>query len=158
MHTKLITVISGGQTGVDRAALDVALELGIACGGYCPKGRIAEDGVIEKKYPLKELDSSNYIDRTLQNVLHSDGTLIIYNDVLEGGTLLTLEFCRKHNKPYLKIDVAQYSPQQAAPKIEDFMRNNNIKVMNVAGPRASKQSSIYDQSKDILKASFAFNC
>ena len=99
-------IISGGQTGVDRAALDIAIDLGIPHGGYCPKGRRAEDGIIPSKYNLTEHSSVQYIDRTLENVLSSDGTLILHIGKISNGTALTKEFCIQSEKPILIINLA----------------------------------------------------
>ena len=98
-------IISGGQTGVDRAALDVALELGIPCGGWCPKGRKAEDGPIDPKYPLKETKSTQYHFRTIANVMEADATLILTSGIPTGGTAFIIEVALKHKKPYLVIDL-----------------------------------------------------
>ncbi len=84
-------IISGGQTGVDRAALDVAIELELPCGGWCPRGRLAEDGTVPDRYPLQETRSAEYAERTERNVIDSDGTLIIATRPLTGGTALTVE-------------------------------------------------------------------
>lgn len=93
-------IVSGGQTGVDRGALDAAIFLGIAHGGWCPQGRLAEDGTIPPRYELTETNSSKYPIRTQQNVIDSDGTLILYAGELQGGTSLTLRFARERNKPW----------------------------------------------------------
>jgi hypothetical protein len=130
-------IISGGQTGVDRGALDAALQAGFPCGGWCPAGRKAEDGVIPLRYPLQEVTSTNYPDRTLRNVRDSDGTLILYASVLSGGTRLTAELCRREHKPVQLIDAAQVSPARAAQTVADFVRRETIRVLNVAGPRES---------------------
>src|SRR5262249_12024578 len=99
-------LVSGGQSGVDRAALDIALELGIPCGGWCPKGRKAEDGAIPERYPLTETTSGDYRQRTRWNVRDSDGTLILAWGEPTEGTLLTLTACRDAGKPHLVIDLA----------------------------------------------------
>ena len=100
-----IKIISGGQTGVDRAALDVSIKFGIKHGGYCPKGRLAEDGMIPLKYTLEEINSSDYSERTLKNIQKSDGSLIIYCGSLYGGTKMTKEYCNVHNKPVFEINL-----------------------------------------------------
>lgn len=143
-------IISGGQTGVDRAALDVALEHGVPCGGFCPKGRQAEDGVINPRYPLKEIEQG-YRQRTLLNVMHSDATLIIYNDLLSGGTEQTLKFCIQHEKPYKLVDMALATKELAANAISKFLRDFNVSTLNVAGPRASGEPRAYDYTRRVLE-------
>jgi len=147
-------IISGGQTGVDRAALDAALEIGVEIGGWCPKGRLAEDGVIPDKYPLKEMPSPSYKQRTLKNVIHSDGTAIIYFAKPSGGTEQTIAFCIKEKKPYLLIDADEIPIAKAAGKIEQFMNQNSISILNVAGPRASSESKGYDYTKQLIMRVF----
>ena len=143
-------IISGGQTGVDRAALDAALDNQFRCGGYCPKGRKAEDGVIDKKYPLTELSSDNYIHRTLENVLSSDCTLIIYNDELEGGTALTKKFCFENNKPFCEISAHKYNSVAASKLAYKFISEHNAKNLNIAGPRSSKWSDGYQYTYECV--------
>lgn len=150
--TTPFTIVSGGQTGVDRAALDAALSRGIPCGGWCPAGRIAEDGVLPARYPLRELEGSGYIERTRANVIDSDGTAIIYAGVLEGGTERTMHFCVEHGKPYLLINGDEIAPQRAAERIAQFVARHRIAVLNVAGPRASKQPHIYDYALAAMDA------
>lgn len=140
-------VVSGGQTGVDRAALDVALELGIPCGGWCPKGRIAEDGPIDPIYPLIETDSPGYFERTEKNVVDSDGTLGLNQGPLNGGTALTIEYLEKHRKPYRVIDMGNGTHPQ---EVILWLRSQRIQVLNVAGPRESKCPGIYRNSKAFL--------
>ena len=125
-------IISGGQTGVDRAALDVALELGIPCGGWCPKGRLAEDGPIDLRYPLQEVGSTSYSVRTERNVMEADGTLILTEGPLTGGTALTLTLAQKNGEPHLVIDL---SKDQDIAEIMSWVTSNEIEVLNVAGPR-----------------------
>lgn len=131
-------IVSGGQTGVDRGALDAALEAGTPCGGWCPEGRTAEDGVIPSRYPLRELPGGGYRERTRRNVEDSDATLVIHFDELEGGTALTLDLCRELGRPHLVVDAAVESPQDAAARLRDFVDRHGVRVLNVAGPRASK--------------------
>ena len=141
-------IISGGQTGVDRAALDVALELNIPCGGWCPKGRIAEDGPIDFLYPLTETDSSDYITRTEKNVEDSDGTLILNAGPLNGGTALTIEFVEKHKKPCL---VADLNIRVHPVKVRKWGQVHKIKILNVAGPRESKAPGIHEKAQEYLR-------
>lgn len=132
-------IVSGGQTGVDRAALDFAVLHGIRHGGWCPKGRRAEDGPIEPKYELKETPSQDYIQRTEWNARDSDGTVVFsVGETLTGGSKLTVEFARKHGKPVLHIfrNGGPASPELA---LRRFIQDHDIKVLNVAGPRASKE-------------------
>lgn len=138
-----IKIVSGGQTGVDRAALDAALKFNVDCGGWCPEGRKAEDGIIPPHYPLTELTGADYKERTLQNVIDSDGTVIIYFDTISGGTEQTLRFCLQQDKPYLPIDATKLSPARSAERIRYFVANNDIKTVNIAGPRASGEPIAY---------------
>lgn len=133
-----IKVVSGGQTGVDRGALDAALELNIPCGGWCPEGRLAEDGTIPEQYPVKELEGGDYRDRTRKNVLDSDGTAIIYFGEIEGGTESTLDDCVQMAKPYQLINGEGTETGQAAKQIAEFVRDRGLRTLNIAGPRASK--------------------
>jgi Circularly permutated YpsA SLOG family len=130
-------IISGGQTGVDRGALDAALDAHFPCGGSCPAERAAEDGMIPPRYPLTPLPEGGYRERTLQNVLDSDGTVLICTGVLSGGTRLTRDFCQQHAKPHLVIDASLRTESIAAIEIANFIRKHGIGVLNVAGARAS---------------------
>ena len=103
-------IISGGQTGADQAALDVAINLGIAYGGWIPKGRITENGVLDEKYKLNEMKTSNYNRRTEQNVIDSDGTLILFQRQMSGGTELTYRLAEKHRKPCHAVDLSRPTP------------------------------------------------
>lgn len=140
-------IISGGQTGVDRAALDAALELGVACGGWCPKGRLAEDGVIPDRYPLQELTSSHYPVRTEKNVLCSDATLILNIGPLSGGTALTAQLATKSGHPCKIVDLDQQSDTES---VLAWLRGHNISVLNIAGPRASKRADLYEIARNYL--------
>lgn len=145
--TSLRRIVSGGQTGVDRAALDVAIELGIEHGGWCPLGRVAEDGFIPTRYALRQTDSSLYSIRTEKNVLDADGTLILCRSALTGGTDLTRQFCRRHGKPVMVIDM------QKPANLDDMRRwlnENQIECLNVAGPRESTSPGISVQAKEFL--------
>jgi Circularly permutated YpsA SLOG family len=134
----LLKIISGGQTGVDRGALDAALDLGVECGGWCPMGRLAEDGTIPERYPVVELANAGYAERTAQNVADSDGTLIISNGEPVGGTRETVERCVENDKPCLVIDYKEMPTVDAAEKTLKFLKRHHIRRLNVAGPRASQ--------------------
>lgn len=144
---RLEQVVAGGQTGVDRAALDVALELGISCGGWCPKGRRAEDGSIPESYPLKESPTANYAERTALNVKDSEGTLILSLGSLRGGTALTKTFAERYRRPFLVVDLRNATTQQ----VHDWLEANSIRVLNVAGPRESSQPGIARQAAAFLR-------
>ncbi|HUW38608.1 MAG TPA: putative molybdenum carrier protein [Rhodocyclaceae bacterium] len=135
-------IISGGQAGVDRAALDWALEHGLPHGGWCPKGRIAEDGPLDSRYALQETESAGYRQRTRQNVIDSDGTLILNCGELTEGSLTTLRFAERFEKPCLVVQLDEDIPAGARRAIE-WIRTNGIAVLNVAGPRESKSPGIY---------------
>jgi hypothetical protein len=138
-----VKIISGGQTGVDRAALDVALKYGIECGGWCPAGRLDELGRIPDRYPVKELEEGSFAERTWQNVKDSDGTMIIYFDKLRGGTEYTVECCNKLQRPHVLIDAAKTSSECAAKLMVDLVQNHKIDILNVAGPRESEWANGY---------------
>ena len=143
-------IISGGQTGVDRAALDVALKNGIDCGGWCPAGRLDEVGRIPDRYPLKELEHDGFTERTLQNVRDSDGTVIIYPGKLSGGTEQTVRFCVEQQRPHQLIDAAAIFIEDAAELILDFIRKHEVEILNVAGPRQSEWPDGYDYAFRVL--------
>lgn len=152
LKSKIRKIISGGQTGVDRAALDVALELGIPCGGWCPQGRRAEDGLIPLRYPLEEASSPAYPLRTELNVQDGDGTLIITWSTPTGGTALTIKLAQKHHKPYLLVDLAR---EVNVISIREWLIQNKIQVLNIAGPRESEAPGIYQHTALFLKKLFS---
>lgn len=147
----LARIISGGQTGVDRGALDAALEAGFPCGGWAPEGRAAEDGRIHARYPLQELAGAGYEERTLQNVLDSDGTAILHSGTLEGGTRQTMINCVEHGKPFELVDAARSGPREAASRISAFIERHRLSVLNVAGPRASKWPEGYRYTHSTIR-------
>ena len=145
-------IVSGGQTGVDRAALDVAIKLGIAHGGWIPQGRLTESGVLPQKYHLKETSSSEYSVRTEKNVIDSDGTLIISQGPLTGGSEYTREMAIRHSRPWLHIDLDRTIAFHAATAINKWILQKKIEILNVAGPRASKNPAIYPDTLNILES------
>jgi hypothetical protein len=146
--TMLERVVSGGQSGVDRAALDVALELGMLSGGWCPKGRLAEDGVIPSRYPLRETPTEIHAQRTEWNVRDSDGTLILTRGRPTEGTALTISVAARLRKPSLVLDMAE-NPDPAI--VKTWVTEHRIRTLNVAGPRESKCPGIYTDASQLLK-------
>jgi hypothetical protein len=144
-------IISGGQTGVDRAALDVAIKLGIPHGGWVPKGGRAENGKLSSKYQLTEMSTPSYPKRTEKNILDSDGTLIISHGRLAGGSALTRKLAKKHGRPWVHVDLDKGSLSDAAGIVRAWIEQNDIEILNVAGPRASKDPSIYNSTVKILQ-------
>lgn len=146
-------IISGGQTGVDRAALDVALELNIPHGGWCPLGRRAEDGRIHNKYALTETPSRDYLQRTEWNVRDSDATLILAHSTVEGGTAATVDYARQYDRPFIIVDLSDPTSQSnLANSTLTWLNKHHIKILNVAGPRSRKKPFIYQMSRDFLRA------
>ncbi|MBW3656829.1 MAG: putative molybdenum carrier protein [Gemmatimonadetes bacterium] len=144
-----MTLVSGGQTGVDRAALDVAMERGMAAGGWCPAGRWAEDGPIAPGYPLRKTPSADPAQRTEWNVRDSHGTLLLVTDAASAGTELTREAARRLGRPLYSWRL------DAVPDVDHFRRwlhTHKITVLNVAGPRESESPGIYDAARDYLRA------
>ena len=125
--------------------------MGIDCGGSCPKGRLAEDGIIPTRYPLVELESKDYRIRTRQNILDSHGTLITSFGPLNGGSKLTYDLCLKHGRPALHIDATAQNEPSNCEALSDFVRDHFITILNVAGPRASRCNRIYNFTYELLK-------
>lgn len=140
-------IVSGGQTGVDRAALDVALANDIACGGWCPKGRQAEDGPLDPKYPLVETPAPSPTQRTEWNVRDADGTLLLTWGPPLGGTFRTAAVAKRMKKPVFTIDMTQ---KPTVESVVEWIQSHNIHVLNVAGPRASEAPQAYEESKAFL--------
>ncbi len=147
----VIKIISGGQTGADRAALDAARELELPHGGWLPRGRKTENGPLPRSYPLEELDSFGYRPRTKKNVLASDGTLIVSFGPLTGGSALTESLARHHDRPCLHINLEKTTDNQAVAAIMAWLRRYRIATLNIAGPRASGEPRIYLAVLNLLK-------
>jgi hypothetical protein len=133
----LTKIVSGGQTGVDRGALDAALAAEFPCGGWCPANRRAEGGPIPDRYPLSVVARGRDKERTRQNVKDSDGTAILFYESLTGGTLLTRNLCVREKKPFIVLDAKQISEPAAAAALARFVEESEIQILNVAGPRSS---------------------
>jgi hypothetical protein len=140
-------IVSGGQTGVDRAVLDVAISRGIPCGGWCPNGRLAEDGVIPLVYPLRETPSPIYEQRTAWNVRDSDATLVLAFGPPAGGTAYTIAVAREQNKPCLVVDLLA---ENDARRVHEWIRRHTVKTLNVAGPRAGAHPEVYTRATAFL--------
>ncbi|MFA7232406.1 MAG: putative molybdenum carrier protein [Victivallaceae bacterium] len=149
-HLKSLKIISGGQTGVDRAALDAAITLNLKNGGWCPRNRRAEDGRIDIKYPLTETETSFYQERTRKNVEDSDGTLILCEGQLNRGTLLTVKHAQQQHKPLLVVNPSGCTVEN----VLNWLTDNKIKVINIAGPRESTAPGIYAKSFNFIISVF----
>jgi hypothetical protein len=145
-------MISGGQTGADRAALDFAMQHRYPHGGWIPSGRQAEDDAIPLKYQLTELVDGSYRQRTKRNVVESDGTLIINLGELDGGSLATQAFALQHGKPCLVVQLDDGVSEKVCALVLDWLREHAIHTLNVAGPRESKRPGIYRVTLDLLDA------
>lgn len=142
-------LISGGQTGVDRGALDAALDRGFPCGGSCPQGRRAEDGPIPARYPLAELATASYLARTHRNVADADATLILGAGPLTGGTRATEKHARKTGKPCMTVDPGD---ETALGNVRSWLANNEVRILNVAGPRESSCPGIALEAERLVGA------
>jgi hypothetical protein len=150
-----LKIVSGGQTGADRAALDWAIEHGLPHGGWCPKGRRAEDGPIDGRYQLKETPSADYVQRTEWNVRDSDGTVVFsIAEVLTGGSKKTVELARKHGRPVLHLPKVS-GASAAVAALRRFIAEHGIRVLNVAGPRASKEPEVAAFVREVLEKAWA---
>jgi hypothetical protein len=157
-QSPLRKIISGGQTGADRAALDAALHAGCPCGGWCPKGRIAEDGKIPARYQLREHSSKSYADRTLLNIQDADGTLVVTFGELKGGSAYTLDQAASYCRPCLHVDAHERTAVDAADKVMQWIIEHQIYTLNIAGSQASNEPAIYIYvyylAKDLLRGVF----
>ncbi len=147
-------IISGGQIGADQAALDTAVKLGIPHGGWIPKGRMTENGILPDKYELKEMPTSSYPKRTEQNVIDSDGTIIFSHGSLTGGSALTIKLARKHNKPCLHFDLDEIPEFNVAQTLSRWISMNRIGTLNIAGSRASEDPQIYTKVCNIIQSTY----
>ncbi len=150
-------IISGGQTGADQAALDVALEQGIPHVGWIPKGRKTENGPLPEKYQLQEMPTASYPKRTEQNVIDSDGTMIITHGELSGGSALTQRIALKYGRPCIHLDMYVFYIPDAVKAIKSWISRHKIQVLNVAGSRDSKDPGIYATTKEVLEAALVDN-
>lgn len=148
-------IISGGQTGADRGGLDAAAALGIPHGGWCPRGRRAEDGTIPEQYALTETDTAAYAERTERNVLEADATVVFTFGEPEGGSELTLELARSHQKPHLHLDLVKLSAAQASDRLRAWAEKEEVGVLNVAGSRESHAPGMHALVRQIVTAAFA---
>lgn len=148
----IVKIVSGGQTGVDRAALDAAIRLGIPHGGWVPRGRLAEDGPLADSYAVRETRSADYAVRTERNVRDSDGTLLVSRGRLSGGSEYTRAMALKHGRPFLHVDLNRMPAFKAAVTINRWIGEHSIRTLNVAGPRASKDPGIYQVTLGLLEA------
>lgn len=148
---KINKIISGGQSGVDRSALDFSIKYNIPHGGWCPKNRWAEDGQIPDRYHLTETKEKSPDSRTQKNVISSDATLIIYRGIKDEGTYRTMEFCKQQNKPFLEVDLSNRIDKTA---FENWLNSNQIKMLNIAGSRESNSPGIYNETRVLLEYLF----
>ncbi len=153
---KIKTIISGGQTGADRAAFDFALENNLAVAGFVPKGRRAEDGTISENYPnLIETAKRDYAERTALNVQISDATLIVSHGKLTRGSRLTKKLAEKHQKPFLHVDFLESSIEESVTKAQKWLVSVKCKKLNIAGSRTSTDPQIYEKTKQFLAGLFS---
>jgi hypothetical protein len=148
-------IVSGGQTGADRAALDFAMRHDIDHGGWVPKGRKAEDGPLPPRYMVRETPTTSYSERTRKNVADSDGTLIVFQKKLSGGTALTHTHAIETQKPVLLVDISDTPLPEGAATVRSWLSSNSINVLTVAGPRECQAPGIYDKTVALLDAVFS---
>jgi len=148
---QITKIISGGQTGADRAGLDYAIANKIPHAGWVPKGRKTEDGKLPECYQLQEMPTGEYRKRTEKNILDSDGTLIVSHGQLSGGSALTRELAKKNKKFWIHIDMQEVTLETAAARLVSWIEKNRIGTLNVAGPRASKDPKIYAATLALLE-------
>jgi len=156
VNEKNLKIISGGQTGADQAALDVAIRHGIPYGGWVPRGRLTEAGPLPERYRLQEMATERYSERTAKNILDADGTVIISHGRLTGGSALTEKLAKEHGKTLLHLDLEKMSPTYAARLLVGWLAANDITVLNVAGARASMDPEIYPAAVQVLDMALHF--
>jgi hypothetical protein len=144
-------IISGGQTGADRAALDWAIRNRVPHSGWCPRGRKAEDGVLPAKYKLRETESTDYRQRTRKNVIDSDGTLVVNLRMFEGGTLKTMQYAKSLGKPHLVLQLDVGAGDENIRQFLNWLQRESIATLNVAGSRKSKRPGIYALANELLE-------
>jgi hypothetical protein len=149
-HTTPQMILTGGQTGVDRAALDWAISRGIAHGGWCPSGRTAQDGPLPERYKLKETEATGYSQRTRMNVRDADATLIIHYGPLLGGTRLTCRFADEMNKPFRLVDLSKDWPSQST-QVQAWWTELDLNGLNMAGPSEARVPGIYALTLEFLQ-------
>lgn len=150
MIFRLEKVVSGGQTGADRAALDAAIAMGIPHGGWCPRGRKAEDGVIPEIYQLRETEGYSYLARTEKNVKDSDGTVIFTMNGLSGGSARTADFARRHHRPWMHFELAVTPVEEVVKSLGSFIVQHAIRRLNVAGSRVESEPEIYAKVREVM--------
>lgn len=163
-HSLVSKIVSGGQTGADQGALDAALAMNMPCGGICPKGRKSESGIIPERYPLIESTSNSYLKRTEDNVINSHATLLLTYGKPHGGSKRTIDFAKKHSRPYLHVDLSG-DDSSIVHEIHDWLIGGGLiaddgssvpsqPILNVAGSRESKQPGIQVRVKHLLISVF----
>jgi len=151
-----VKIVSGGQTGVDRAALDAAMERAIPVGGWCPRDRRALDGPIAAHYPLTETRGSGYQTRTRWNVRDSDATLILCYGEPSGGTALTIRYCQSLAKPCYTVQLPEgRNTPSIDPALLEWLKQHRIHTLNIAGPRESRARPIYRAARELLDELFS---
>ncbi len=146
-----IRIVTGGQTGADRGALQAALDRGVPCGGWCPDGRQAEDGEIPAFFPVRELPGGDYAERTVRNARDADAICVVRFGETDPGSKLATAACRREDKPYLYLDAHETEADDAAMQLLEFVKSNNVKTLNVSGPRASLHPAAEAWTRAVLR-------
>ena len=149
-RNSVMMIVSGGQTGADRGAMEAAMDCGVSHFGFCPKGRLAEDGTIPATYNVYELKTKSYPERTNRNVEYADATLVFYSEEIEGGTALTIKSAQKYNRPYCIVNVSHPDYLSQIDGVREWMNGKNILVLNVAGPRESKVPGMQEKVREFM--------